>query len=301
MSFAPSLLDLKNLSAEKIIRLLDECFLPRRLPIDFSRSSPVVPLLFFEPSTRTRISFEMAAAQLGLSTIRFDDLHSTSLEKGETVEDSILNVAAMDPAIIVIRGGDTLDLLSISRQINCPIINAGWGKKGHPTQALLDLAVIKNEFSHLEGKKVLVIGDLKHSRVFASHSEVAAKLGLTVMTCSPKAWAPTTAGVFHSEDLDEVLPQADVVMALRVQLERHRQMDVGFQADTYREKYGITDSRLARLGPQTIILHPGPVNQGVEIDASVFQDSRCRIYKQVSAGVKIRKLILQKILTGEWN
>ncbi len=253
-------------------------------------------LLFFEASTRTRMSFETACARLGVHALRLDGKSGTSLEKGESLEDTVLNVAAMKPAFLVIRSSDELDFEKMSQQVPMPIINAGWGLRGHPTQALLDAYTMRKNFQKCEGQKVLIVGDIRHSRVAASHFELAKILGYEIGLCAPAEFLPeqTTAKVFSN--LQDGLSWATVAMTLRVQLERHTS---SISLTSYRETYGFTSENLKALSLGALIMHPGPINHGTELDSEVLRDPRCRVLDQVSNGVLIRQALIHKICEQE--
>ncbi|QLY24764.1 aspartate carbamoyltransferase catalytic subunit [Bdellovibrio sp. KM01] len=292
-----SILDLVSLEKEKIGRLFstaDQLALNPFLPSKgFGKTGA---LLFFEASTRTRMSFETACAQLGVHPMLLDGKSGSSLEKGETLEDTVLNVAAMKPAFVVIRSGDELDFKALAVKLEVPIINAGWGKKGHPTQALLDAYTIRKHLGKIEGQKVLIVGDARHSRVAASHLELAKKLNYEVAFCGPVSFLPESAGIKIFNSLSEGLKWATVAMALRVQLERHQ---VKYSLEDYRKDFGFTVENLKALSANALIMHPGPINQGTEMDAEVLQkDSRCRVLDQVGNGVLVRQAILLEVLGG---
>jgi aspartate carbamoyltransferase catalytic subunit len=258
----------------------------------------VIALMFFEPSTRTRLSFEMAAHRAGLSPVIFEGSRGTSLEKGETVEDSILNVAAMGPECLVIRCGDDVDLAGIAKKVRRPVINAGWGVKGHPTQALLDLFTLRQKWESLRGKKLVIVGDVLHSRVAASHGELAKKFEVELAFCAPQKLLPSgSANIKTFAKLAEALSWADAVMALRIQLERHA-AGLGLSKEDYRSEFGLTKSSLKDLSTSGFILHPGPINHGVEMDAEVLSDPRCLVLEQVAAGVAVREALLRWIGGG---
>ncbi|UYL08974.1 aspartate carbamoyltransferase catalytic subunit [Bdellovibrio sp. SKB1291214] len=292
-----SILDLVSLEKEKIARLFstaDQLALNPFLPSKgFGKTGA---LLFFEASTRTRMSFETACAQLGVHPLLLDGKSGSSLEKGETLEDTVLNVAAMKPAFVIIRSGDELDFNDISQKINMPVINAGWGKKGHPTQALLDAYTIRKHLGKVEGQKVLIVGDARHSRVAASHIELAKKLNYDVAFCGPAGFLPERSDVKAFGSLSEGLQWATVAMTLRVQLERHQTQ---YSLADYRQNFGFTVQNLKDLSEKSLIMHPGPINQGTEMDTEVLQkDPRCRVLDQVSNGVLIRQAILLEVLGG---
>ncbi len=306
-----SLIDLSSLEKTKIDRLFslaDQIADGRSFGLaDANRGSAngAIPfegfgktgaLLFFEASTRTRMSFETACARLGIYPMRLDAKKGSSLEKGETYEDTILNVNAMKPAFLVIRCGDELDLEDIRKKVKTPILNAGWGKRGHPTQALLDAYTIRKHFGTLEGQKVLIVGDVRHSRVASSHFELAAKLGYEVALCGPKEFLPEKTEVKVFSSLKEGLKWATAAMALRVQLERHEGV---YSLTDYRREFGFTAENLKILSSSALIMHPGPINQGTELDSDVLQDPRCRVLDQVSNGVLIRQALIYATLSEE--
>jgi aspartate carbamoyltransferase catalytic subunit len=225
----------------------------------------------------------------------FDGGIGTSLEKGETVEDSILNIAAMLPKILVIRCGDAVDLPGISKQLKAPIVNAGWGRLGHPTQALLDVFTMQEHFQNLQGLKLLIIGDIIHSRVAASHFELAQKLNIQLGLCGPNELLPADSTAQRFEQLEPALQWADVVMSLRVQFERH-QGSADLNKQSYRENYGLNSNNLKFISKNSLIMHPGPINHGVEMESEIIADSRSRIYEQVTNGVYIREAILRSLI-----
>lgn len=289
-----SLIEIANLNFSQI----ESLFLSA---LEFSKNSgrenysaKTAVLLFFEPSTRTRFSFETAAARLGLHPLLMDGASGTSLEKGESVEDTVLNIAAMEPAAIVIRCGDDVDLYSLQKQILMPILNAGWGKKAHPSQALLDALTMKVYGSDLKKEKLLVIGDVKHSRVMSSHFQLAKILGYEIAICGPKAFFPENYSGPSFENLDAGFEWATSVMALRVQRERH---DALYSLASYRDQYGLNLQKLKNWKADGLLMHPGPVNYGVELDLDVNQDPRCKILEQVKWGTYLRQALLARILS----
>lgn len=291
------LLDLLSLESNKIYDLFscaDQISLDKLpIPKGFGKTGA---LLFFEASTRTRMSFETACARLGVYPLLLQGESQSSLKKGETLQDTVLNVAAMKPSFMVIRCGDDLDLQEMSQQISVPILNAGWGKKGHPTQALLDAFTIYKNFGACEGQRVLIVGDIRHSRVAASHFELAIKLGYEVALCGPKEFLPQKTSLKVFESLHEGLQWATVAMALRVQLERHAE---SYSLADYRDHFGFTERNLSFLSSQALVMHPGPINHGVELDSVIFQDPRCRVLDQVTNGVLIRQALILNVLEGK--
>jgi aspartate carbamoyltransferase catalytic subunit len=296
----PSMIDLKSFPLSQVENLFA---LAKRLKIaqNFSSSptitSDTIALMFFEPSTRTRLSFQTAVHRAGYGALIFEGGGKTSLEKGETVEDSVLNVAAMHPKLVIIRCGDEVDLPALARKISMPVINAGWGVKGHPTQALLDLFTLHEKWGGLRGKKLVIVGDVKHSRVASSHRELAKICGLELAFCGPKEFlsaADESASVKNFSRLGEALEWCDAVMALRVQFERHAS-SVAISKEDYHAQFGLTAAAVQKLKASGWILHPGPINHGLEMDTDVLQDPRSLVLEQVSSGVVIREALIRQM------
>lgn len=295
-----SFLDIASVEKNKIDLLFsfaDRIYAKEKMALQFEGFRETGALLFFEPSTRTRMSFETACARWGIYPLLLDGKSGTSLEKGETLEDTVLNVDAMKPAFLVIRCGDELNLKDLAQKVQSPILNAGWGKRGHPTQALLDAYTVQKKLGTCKGQRILIVGDVRHSRVAASHLELATKLEYEVAFCGPQEFLPSSSVVRVYENLKEGLEWATVAMALRVQFERHEEHH---NLANYREKFGFTCENLKSLSPDSLILHPGPINQGVELDAEVLRDSRCQILEQVSNGVLIRQSLIYCTISGEF-
>lgn len=290
-----SLLELKNLSAKQIEELFSFAEALKQKPHPIRQNGESVILAFFEASTRTRLSFETACIRAGLGPLIFDGGLKTSLEKGETVEDSLYNMAAMDPKILVVRCADSVQLDRLAPKLKVPVINAGWGVQGHPTQALLDQLTLKSKWTSLENKKLLIIGDLKHSRVAASHLELAEKTGLKLAQCGPSEYLSTSSKIQSFSDLSEALSWADAVMALRFQFERH-EASLTFSKEDYRAKYGLNSESLMKLKADGWILHPGPINHGIEMETEVLSDPRSIVLEQVRHGVFLREAVLRMTL-----
>lgn len=293
-----SLLDLKFLTRvqlEKVFFLAREI---KRAPLKPEFLGQTAALLFFEPSTRTRLSFESACVRAGLGPLVFQGGAGTSMEKGESLEDTLMNVAAMKPAVIVLRAGDDFHLSQVARELSMPILNAGWGRYGHPTQALLDLFTI-HERKSLEGLKILFVGDIAHSRVAASHFEILPLFNAQVGICGPESLLPKESNFRKFSTLREGLSWADAVVCLRYQLERHDSGGKDLKQEI-RQSYAFTKEMLPKLPKDTLILHPGPVNQSVEMDAEVYRDERSLILDQVSHGVWLREALLRLLLKGDW-
>ena len=258
-------------------------------------------LLFFaEPSTRTRMSFEMSCNHLGIHPILFSDIHSSSIVKGESLEETLRTLKALNPSVIILRYKGT----AFKFDDSIPVINAGFGSYEHPTQALIDAFTVETSFkSSIKGKKMLILGDILHSRVSNSNLKLFRMLGGEVAFCSPTSLFPTDPlwkDVKCFQDLNSALKWADVIMCLRIQQERH-DMSIGLSIAEYRDKYHLGVEQLELMKPEALILHPGPCIFGVEMSREVFHDKRSVIMKQVSNGVFIRSAVLSLILDFKWT
>lgn len=260
--------------------------------------------LFFEDSTRTRSSFEIAGKWLSADTINITGKGS-SASKGESLRDTVMTIASMGVDAVVMRHGASGAALQVSQWIDAAVINAGDGTHEHPTQALLDAYTLTRRLGTLEDRHVVLVGDLTHSRVFRSNVLLLATLGARVTVVAPPTLMPAgvetwskDVGFATSYDLDEVLPTADAVMMLRVQRER---MSGGYfpTSREYTVGYGLTRDRLAVLGPDVPICHPGPMNRGLEIAADAADAAQSLVLDQVSAGVAVRMSVLYHLLAGE--
>ena len=255
--------------------------------------------LFFENSTRTHKSFEVAERKLGIETIEFEESKS-SVTKGETLYDTVLTMSAIGVDVAVIRHGDEhyYDELIESRTIQCGIINGGDGSGQHPTQCLLDLMTIYEEFGTFENLKVAIVGDITHSRVAKSNMQMLKRLGAKVFFSGPREWYTEEFEVYGRYlPLDELVEQVDVMMMLRVQHERH-DGEESFSKEEYHQKYGLTEARAEKMKKHAIIMHPAPVNRDVELADSLVEAMQSRIITQMSNGVYIRMAILEAVLTG---
>lgn len=295
------LLGIRNLSAAEIRGILDTAENFRELN---SREIKKVPTLrgktvinlFFENSTRTRTSFELAAKRLSADAVNIS-VSSSSVTKGETLVDTALNLDAMDPDCIVVRhssAGVPHQLAQVSR---AAIVNAGDGANEHPTQALLDAMTIREHKGKIEGLKVAIVGDILHSRVARSNIHLFNKLGASVRVAGPKTLVPSEfagfvdGGLEVCEHVEDAIEGADVVMILRIQTER---MNAAY-FPTLREysiHYGLTNDRLDLAKKDAIVLHPGPMNRGIEIASEVADSSRSLILDQVKYGVAVRMAVL---------
>ncbi|MBD1379958.1 aspartate carbamoyltransferase catalytic subunit [Metabacillus arenae] len=246
--------------------------------------------LFFEPSTRTRFSFEVAEKKLGLEVLNFE-AHSSSVQKGETLYDTVKTLEAIGAQACVIRHSQDHYFDELLENVQIPILNAGDGCGHHPTQSLLDLMTIYEEFGRFDGLTVSIHGDIRHSRVARSNAETLKRLGANVMFAGPKEWMDpfNTSGMIT--DTDQAIKKSDVVMLLRIQHERHDQEK---KTDQYLEAYGLTKERAKLMKPRAIIMHPAPVNRGVEIENSLVECGKSRIFKQVQNGVFVRMAVLKR-------
>ena len=256
--------------------------------------------LFFENSTRTHKSFEVAEKKLGLEVIEFEASRS-SVQKGETLYDTVLTMSAIGVDVAVIRHGkeNYCDELIQSKTIQCSIINGGDGSGQHPTQCLLDLMTIYEEFGGFEGLKVAIVGDITHSRVAKSNMQLLNRLGAEIYFSGPEEWYDHQFDVYGQYvPLDEIVEKVDVMMLLRVQHERHDGKE-SFSKEGYHLEYGLTNERATRLQKHAIIMHPAPVNRDVELADELVESLQSRIVAQMSNGVFMRMAILEAILHGK--
>ncbi len=255
--------------------------------------------LFFEPSTRTRLSFELAEKRLSAETVSFS-ASSSSLSKGETLRDTIQNIEAMKMDLVIIRHNTPGSAYQLSRYVDAVVINAGDGTHEHPTQALLDIMSIKEKFGHIDGLKVAIVGDIAHSRVALSNIFGLRTMGAEVYVCGPPTFIPPfidQLGVTVSYHLDEILPEMDIVNVLRIQQERMQAALIPSLRE-FRSLYGITRERIEKVHKELTIMHPGPLNRGVEIDSDVADSARSIILHQVLNGVAVRMALLFLLLGG---
>ncbi|MEI5992631.1 aspartate carbamoyltransferase catalytic subunit [Candidatus Enterococcus mansonii] len=256
--------------------------------------------LFFENSTRTHKSFDVAEKKLGIEVIEFEESMS-SVKKGETLYDTVLTMSAIGVDVAVIRHGEEnyYDELTQSKTIQCSIINGGDGSGQHPTQCLLDLMTIYEEFKYFEGLKVAIVGDITHSRVAKSNMQMLKRLGATIFFSGPEEWYDKQFEAYgHYMPLDEVVETVDVMMLLRVQHERHDGSEL-FSKEEYHQEYGLTVERAKRLQKHAVIMHPAPVNRDVELADSLVEGIQSRIIQQMSNGVYMRMAILEAVLHGK--
>ncbi len=249
--------------------------------------------LFYENSTRTLMSFSTAAHRLGASAVTLP-IEQSSVKKGESLEDTARTLNAMRPDLLVVRHRENGVLHRVAKIMDCPVINAGDGTNEHPTQALLDAATIRSRLGRIEGLTVAICGDIRHSRVAHSNALLLPRLGATVRLAGPPMLMPDDLLQPHS--VDEAIEGADVVMMLRVQRERLEE-ELGDVPGEYLARYGLTADRLAKAAPNAVVMHPGPINRGVEIESAIADDARrSLITLQVEYGVAVRMACLEMLL-----
>ncbi|MFW5840079.1 MAG: aspartate carbamoyltransferase catalytic subunit [Planctomycetota bacterium] len=292
------LLGLDELSAREITHLLDTAESFEEVSTRSIKKVPalrgkVVALMFFEDSTRTRMSFELAASRLSADTLVFT-AKGSSVSKGETTLDTVRNIEAMGVDIFVIRHGQSGSAHLIARQVPSSIINAGDGQHEHPTQALLDIYTIRQKLRSVAGKKVAIVGDIAHSRVARSNILGLRKLGAEVVVVGPPTLVPgaiTAMGCEVCHRLDDVLEEVDVINMLRIQFERFSG-SLFPSLREYHKLYGLDGERLRRCKDDVLIMHPGPINRGVEVTSDVADGPNSCILQQVTNGLAIRMAAL---------
>jgi len=292
------LLDLESLSREEIELILSTASSFKEVS---KREIKKVPALrgktlvnlFYEPSTRTRVSFEIAAKRLSLDVINIAT-ETSSVKKGETLIDTGRNIEALRVDIIVVRHNYSGAAAMLARNVHASVVNAGDGWHEHPTQALLDIFTLKEKLGRIEGLKASIIGDIAHSRVARSNIWGLTKLGAKVTVCAPKILIPPAIeemGVNVTHDIDEALKDADAVNVLRMQFERDSLGAFPKQLD-YFKNYGITQERLEKVKKNIIVMHPGPINRGIEMSSSVADGPNSVILEQVTNGIAVRMAVL---------
>jgi aspartate carbamoyltransferase catalytic subunit len=298
------LLSIHDVSAADIVRVLDTAESFREVGTRIIKKVPAlrgrtVVNLFYENSTRTRISFELAAKRLSADVINFTT-SGTSVSKGESLKDTALTLQAMGADAIVIRHSSSGAPLTLTRWVRGSVLNAGDGTHEHPTQALLDLYTMRDRLGRIEGLRIAIVGDVLHSRVARSLSLALAKMGAETTLVGPPTLIPPDAtawGVQVSHDLESVLPKLDVCYLLRVQKERQRQQYFPSVRE-YARLFGLTRERVTMLPETALVMHPGPMNRGVEIDSDVADLPRSAIEEQVTNGIAVRMSLLYLLLAG---
>ena len=284
-------LDLRDINA-----ILDEAITLKNTPkILESLSGKLIATIFFENSTRTLSSFEIAVRRLGGRVVRLD-ISKSSTAKGESIADTAANINAMSPNAIIIRHSQAGAGDYLARYVSCPIINGGDGAHAHPSQALLDAMTMKLYFGELSGKRIAIVGDIMSSRVATSGIDLLRRLGMSVILVAPphfQSLVPESENLKKCGSLEEVIDSVDVIMSLRTQTERHNHQIYGSLKD-YASKFCITKDLLGSR--DIIVLHPGPVHRNIDIDDEMLKDERSKVLEQVSNGVFVRMAILKRFV-----
>lgn len=298
------LLTMEGVDRATLTSLLDDAdeffeVMHRPIPKVPALRGKTVATMFFEPSTRTKLSFERAAKALSADTLSFSP-GTSSLKKGESLKDTVLTVKAMGADLMVVRHTSTGAAWRVAEWTDLPVVNGGDGAHQHPTQGLLDSLTLRQHFGSLDGLRIALVGDIRHSRVARSDVFAFSTLGADVTLVAPPTLLPpdlTGWPVTASHSFDDVLTEVDAIYLLRVQAERGGASVFPSVAE-YRERFGMTTARFNRLKPDTIVLHPGPMIRGIEIDAGVADDPRCKVLEQVTNGVAVRMAVLFQLLGG---
>jgi len=251
----------------------------------------IIITLFFENSTRTKSSFEIAAKRLGAEIVHLD-VAKSSTKKGETLVDTAMNLDAMGPHAIIVRHQNAGVPKILSNHTKASIVNAGDGAHSHPTQALLDLYTLKEHFGDVAGKKIAIVGDIKNSRVANSNIELLTRFGMEVILVAPPQFLPKTS-LRYTHHLEEIIDEVDAIMSLRTQTERHSSQTYASLKD-YASDFCITEELVGDR--DIILLHPGPVHRNIDICDALLEDERCKVLQQVSNGVNVRMAILKKLI-----
>lgn len=285
------LLTLKDLSKEKILEILDYAL---KLKGGYKKtySDKKIATLFFENSTRTHYSFQCALINLGINVLACD-VSKSSVAKGETLYDTVRTFESLGVDGVVIRSSQD-EYYKELENIQIPIFNGGDGKSNHPTQSLLDLMTIYEEYGHFDGLKCCIMGDIAHSRVAHTNIEIMERLGMEVYISGPEEYNDNSAKWIS---VDEAIKNMDIVMLLRVQFERHSE-EMSMTKEDYHLQYGLTYQRMMQMKENAIIMHPAPINRGVEIADEVAECEKSRIYKQMTNGVYVRMAVVSMALDG---
>ena len=286
------LLTLKELKTEKIIELVEYAIkIKNGYKVSYPGKKAVT--LFYENSTRTHFSFQSALLNLGMGVLSCD-VQKSSVQKGETLYDTVKTFESIGVDGVIIRSSQD-EYYKELEGINVPIFNAGDGKSNHPTQSLLDLMTIYEEYGKFEGLKCCIVGDIVHSRVAHTNIEIMERLGMEVYISGPEEFNDNSAKWIP---FDEAVSEMDVIMLLRVQFERH-QKGMDMSVEEYHKKYGMTLSRVEKMKENAIIMHPAPVNRGVEIADDVVECSKSRIFRQMTNGVYVRMAVISEAMEGK--
>tara|TARA_Y100000022_G_C13237763_1_gene370804 strand:- start:429 stop:1376 length:948 start_codon:yes stop_codon:yes gene_type:complete len=291
--------DLGRSGIEEILTLSDHFHevSTRRIPKVPALRGKTIALLFYEDSTRTRLSFETASKRLSADSLNFS-IGSSSVKKGESLRDTVETISAMGVDAIVVRHGSAGVPWLLPRWTDAAVINAGDGSHEHPTQALLDCYTIRNKLGELDGKRITIVGDIRHSRVARSNVKAFLSLGASVTLVAPKTLMPFDTddwGVETTDQFDSVIGDSDVLYMLRMQLERQQKSFVPSLRE-YAKEYGLSNSRAQSMKPESLIMHPGPMNRGVEVSSNIKEHPNSVVNDQVANGVIIRMSALYYLL-----
>jgi len=289
-----------DFSNKEILKLFEDVKLFSDLTSNRLLQGKLIVTLFFENSTRTRSSFEIAAKRLGAEVVNLE-VQTSSTKKGETVNDTVANLNAMKPDAIIIRHSENGLPESLKKHVNCPILNAGDGRNAHPTQALLDLYTIMDHYNFkVDGRKIGIVGDIANSRVASSNLELLPRFGLEPILIAPKEFHIRSKFKIK-KSLKRIISELDIIMSLRVQHERHT---FTFSAEEleenkrkYAKKYCITKKLLG--DKDILLLHPGPVNRNIDISDEMLLDPRSKVLEQVKNGVSVRMACLKKLILNQ--
>jgi aspartate carbamoyltransferase catalytic subunit len=301
------ILDMESLSVEEITLILDTADKMREISQRPIKKVPTlrgktVVLFFYEPSTRTRTSFDIAAKRLSADSLSLS-ASTSSMVKGETLIDTGRNLEAMNPDVIVIRHTSAGAPHLLAKMLKSAVINAGDGMHAHPTQSLLDLMTVRENKGYISGLRIAIIGDISHSRVARSNSIGFTKMGADVVLVGPPTMIPKdveTLGVSVTYDMEEAICNADVIMMLRIQKERQQHFLFPSERE-YSKIYGLTNAKLKNAKDDVLIMHPGPINRGVEIAYDVADGPHSIILEQVTNGVAVRMALLYLVTGGKRN
>ena len=285
------LVDTNNFSDKQITDLLHDAKTFKAQHPPQLLNDKLLITLFFEASTRTRSSFEVAAKRLGAAVVHLDPSRS-STKKGESLEDTFTNLCAMEPDGVIIRHSENKAPQMLANMQMTSVINAGAGNYAHPTQALLDLFTIVEHFGDIKGKTIAIVGDIVSSRVASSGIRLFARMGMNVILVAPKPFMPQSE-LPQYENLEDVIDKVDVIMSLRAQLERHETPHFD-DYDEYAKHYCVDHGRLGER--DILVLHPGPVMRNIDISDEILEDPRCKVLEQVKNGVFMRMAILKLLL-----
>ena len=291
--------DLGRSGIEEILTLSDHFHevSTRRIPKVPALRGKTIALLFYEDSTRTRLSFETASKRLSADSLNFS-IGSSSVKKGESLRDTVETISAMGVDAIVVRHGSAGVPWLLPRWTDAAVINAGDGSHEHPTQALLDCYTIRNKLGDLDGKRITIVGDIRHSRLARSNVKAFLSLGASVTLVAPKTLMPFNIddwGVETTDQFDSVIGDSDVLYMLRMQLERQQKSFVPSLRE-YAKEYGLSNSRAQSMKPESLIMHPGPMNRGVEVSSNIKEHPNSVVNDQVANGVIIRMSALYYLL-----